>query len=156
MAPRTVLVTGASGYVGGRLVPALLDHGDHVRCLVRTPAKLAQAPWVDRVAVVQGSVGDDLTTVMNGIDVAVYLVHSIGAGSDWVEQEQRDAENFAAAARAAGVKRIVFLGGLGSDRERLSRHLESRHNVGQALAGRRCTDDRAARWCRHRLRFGQL
>jgi len=134
MAPRTVLVTGASGYVGGRLVPALLDHGDHVRCLVRTPAKLAQAPWVDRVAVVQGSVGDDLTTAMNGIDVAVYLVHSIGAGSDWVEQEQRDAENFAAAARAAGVKRIVFLGGLGSDRERLSRHLESRHNVGQALA----------------------
>jgi len=134
MTTRTVLVTGASGYVGGRLVPGLLEQGVRVRCLVRTPAKLAAAPWIDDVELIQGSVGDDLSVAMDGVDVAVYLVHSIGMGSDWVEQEQRDATNFAQAARAAGVSRIVYLGGLGSATETLSRHLESRHNVGIALA----------------------
>jgi uncharacterized protein YbjT (DUF2867 family) len=134
MSSSRVLVTGASGYVGGRLVPALLESGVRVRCLVRTPAKLAAAPWVDQVDVVQGSVGDDLTTAMSGVDVAVYLVHSIGAGSDWVEQELRDAQNFAEAAQAAGVGRIVYLGGLGAGDETLSRHLQSRQNVGAALA----------------------
>ena len=78
-----VLVTGASGYVGGRLVPALLAAGCEVRCLARTPAKLDDAPWRDRVEVMAGSVGDDLTEVLRGVDVAVYLVHSIGQGSDW-------------------------------------------------------------------------
>ena len=129
-----VLVTGASGYVGGRLVPALVEAGATVRCLARTPAKLAAAPWINDVTVVQGAVGDDLTEAMAGVDVAVYLVHSIGDGAHWVEQEQRDADNFARAARAAGVSRIAYLGGLGSAHERLSRHLESRHNVGVALA----------------------
>ena len=90
-----VLVTGASGYVGGRLVPALLAADCEVRCLVRTPAKLDDAPWRDRVEVMAGSVGDDLTEVLRGVDVAVYLVHSIGQGSDWALTEERDAVNFA-------------------------------------------------------------
>jgi uncharacterized protein YbjT (DUF2867 family) len=129
-----VLVTGASGYVGGRLVPALLAAGCEVRCLARTPAKLDDTPWRDRVEVMAGSVGDDLTEVLRGVDVAVYLVHSIGQGSDWALTEERDAVNFARCAARVGLRRIVFLGGLGRDDDSLSVHLRSRHNVGQALA----------------------
>jgi uncharacterized protein YbjT (DUF2867 family) len=129
-----VLVTGASGYVGGRIVPALLHEGASVRCLARTPAKLHAAPWFADVEVVQGSVDDDLTQAMAGVDVALYLVHSIGEGADWVDLEQRHASNFATAAHAAGVKRIVYLGGLGASDDDLSRHLASRQSVGAALA----------------------
>jgi len=129
-----VLVTGASGYVGGRLVPALLADGCEVRCLARTPAKLDGAPWRDKVDVVAGSVGGDLTEALSGVDVAVYLVHSIGQGSDWALTEERDALNFARHASRAGLRRIVYLGGLGKDSDALSVHLRSRHAVGQALA----------------------
>ncbi len=130
----TVLVTGASGYVGGRLVPALLDAGCRVRCLARTPAKLEDVTWRRDVEVVAGSVGDDLTETLSGIDVAVYLVHSIGQGPDWATTEGRDASNFARWAAEAGVGRIVYLGGLGRDGDDLSVHLRSRHAVGRALA----------------------
>ena len=129
-----VLVTGASGYVGGRLVPALLDSGCEVRCLARTPAKLDDAPWRARVEVVAGSVGGDLTDAFAGVDVAVYLVHSIGQGSGWATVEQDDAKNFARFAAQVGLRRIVYLGGLGRDSDRLSAHLRSRHVVGEALA----------------------
>ncbi|MGD1013610.1 MAG: SDR family oxidoreductase [Acidimicrobiales bacterium] len=128
-----VLVTGASGYVGGRVVPALLDLDCQVRCLVRTPAKLRAARWFTEVEVVEGSVDDDLSEAMAGITVAVYLVHAIGEGDDWAEREVRQAHNFASAAAAAGVQRIVYLGGLGDDRETLSKHLTSRQDVGAAL-----------------------
>ena len=129
-----VLVTGASGYVGGRLVPALLADGCEVRCLARTPAKLEDTPWREQVAVVAGSVGGDLTEALSGVDVAVYLVHSIGQGSDWAHTEERDALNFAHHAAQAGLRRIVYLGGLGRDSDALSVHLRSRHKVGEALA----------------------
>jgi len=129
-----VLVTGASGYVGGRLVPALLDVACEVRCLARTPAKIEDAPWRDRVEVVGGSVGGDLTAALTGIDVAVYLVHSIGQGTGWATAEQHDAANFARYAARVGLRRIVYLGGLGKDADRLSTHLRSRHLVGGALA----------------------
>ena len=129
-----ILVTGASGYVGGRLVPALLAEGHQVRCLARTPAKLDRSPWRDRVDVVQGSIGSDLTAAMAGQDIAVYLVHSIGVGSDWEALERSDALHFAQSARDAGIKRIVYLGGLGRDDDTLSAHLESRHDVGRVLA----------------------
>ncbi len=130
-----VLVTGASGYIGGRLVGELLDAGYRVRCLVRTPGKIAAAPWADRAEVMQGDILGDLTEVMADVDAVYYLVHTIGATSDWVQRDRRAAENVRDQAAASGVARIVYLGGLGdtSDRE-LSPHLASRHEVGQVLA----------------------
>ena len=129
-----VLVTGATGYVGGRVVPALLDREVEVRCLVRTPAKLEVAPWHDRVEIVEGSVEGDLSRAMDGVTTAIYLVHAIGEGADWAERELRQATNFAAAAAEAGVGRIVYLGGLGDESDALSKHLSSRQDVGAALA----------------------
>lgn len=130
-----VLVTGATGYVGGRLVPALLAAGGTaVRCLARTPAKLDAAPWRSEVEVVRGNVGGDLAEALDGVGTLVYLVHSIGQGDRWAERDLADARNVAAQARAAGVGRIVFLGGLGCDSDDLSVHLRNRHEVGRALA----------------------
>jgi uncharacterized protein YbjT (DUF2867 family) len=130
-----VLVAGASGYVGGRLIGQLLEAGYQVRCLARTPQKLDRSPWRSRVEVVQGDVEGDLASAVNGIDVIYYLVHSIGEGERWAEREAAGAANMRDAAATAGVRRIVYLGGLGdgSDTE-LSQHLESRHNVGRVLA----------------------
>ena len=131
---RSVLVTGASGYVGGRLVPELLGSGHTVRCVVRDPRKLDRAPWRSHVDVVRADIGGDLGEAMNDIDVAVYLVHSIGEGSNWVARERTVAENFRHAAERSGVQRIVYLGGLGEDGSNLSVHLRSRHEVGNVLA----------------------
>ncbi len=130
-----VLVTGASGYVGGRLVGELLDAGYRVRCVVRTPAKVAGAPWADRVEVVRGDVLEDVAAAMTGVAAVYYLVHAIGASPDWVARDRRGAENVRDSAAAAGVRRIVYLGGLGdSGSEELSPHLASRHEVGRVLA----------------------
>jgi uncharacterized protein YbjT (DUF2867 family) len=130
-----VLVTGATGYVGGRLVDQLLDAGYRVRCVVRTPAKVTDAPWADRVEVVQGDVLEDLGDAMDGVAAVYYLVHTIGATSDWVARDKRAAENVRDGAARAGVRRIVYLGGLGDEaNEKLSPHLASRHEVGRVLA----------------------
>lgn len=130
-----VLVAGASGYVGGRLVGQLLDAGHTVRCLARTPQKLDRSPWRSRVEVVQGDVVGDLTTAVEGVDIVYYLVHSIGEGAQWAEREAAGAANLRDAAAAAGVRRIVYLGGLGDGTgDELSEHLESRHTVGRVLA----------------------
>jgi uncharacterized protein YbjT (DUF2867 family) len=143
---RHVLVTGASGYVGGRLVAELLARGHRVRCAVRDVRKLDAAAWRDDVEVVRADIGGDLTVAMDGIDVAVFLVHSIGEGADWVARERALAENFRTAAERAGVQRIVYLGGLGDDHTELSEHLESRHAVGRVLAAGpvECVELRAA------------
>ncbi len=131
---RRVLVTGASGYVGGRIVPELLASGHIVRCVARDPRKLDRASWRAEVEVVRADIGGDLEAAMSGVDVAVYLVHSIGDGPDWVERERSMAANFRCSAECAGVQRIVYLGGLGEDGSNLSDHLRSRHEVGQVLA----------------------
>ena len=132
-----ILVTGASGYIGGRLVGELLSAGYRVRCLARTPAKLDAAPWRADVEVVEGDIEGDLTAALDGVQVVYYLVHSIGETSDWTAREAAAATNVRDSAAAAGVERIVYLGGLGAadgTGTALSPHLQSRHRVGQVLA----------------------
>jgi uncharacterized protein YbjT (DUF2867 family) len=135
-------VLGASGYVGGRLVPRLLDAGYRVRCVARTPAKLEGAPWFHRVEIVQGDLLEPagLGGMLQGASAVFHLVHSmgsgaVGAGETFEQTDRRIAENVAAAADEAGVGRIVYLGGLGEDDPRASAHLRSRHEVGQVLLG---------------------
>ncbi|WP_425840650.1 SDR family oxidoreductase [Streptomyces fractus] len=132
------LVTGASGYIGGRLVPELLDAGHHVRCLARSPAKLRDHPWAGDVEVVRGDVTDrdSLGAALDGIDVAYYLVHALGTGKDFERTDREMATAFAEEARRAGVRRIVYLGGLtpaGVPERELSPHLRSRAEVGHIL-----------------------
>jgi uncharacterized protein YbjT (DUF2867 family) len=138
------LVTGATGYVGGRLVPTLLDSASsntggaplvRVRALARNPDKLADIPWRDRVDVARGDLGDEdsLASAFDGIDVVYYLVHSMGTSSDFVAEEASNARNVVAAARRCGVKRLVYLGGLHPPGADLSSHLRSRTAVGEIL-----------------------
>ena len=132
----TVLVTGATGYIGGRLVPALLEAGHEVRCLVRTPTKLRGIDWAERVTVVQGSLEDDAAVreAMEGCAAAYFLVHSMGGSDDFAATDRRNARLFAeAAADTPTMERIVYLGGLGEEGEDLSPHLASRHEVGDTL-----------------------
>lgn len=129
-----VLLTGATGYVGGRLLPALEARGVPVRCLARRPENLA-ARIGPATQVVAGDVLDEpaLAAAIQSVSTAYFLVHSMGSSSGFEEQERRAAENFARAAHAAGVRRIVYLGGLGEDDVALSAHLRSRHEVGRIL-----------------------
>jgi uncharacterized protein YbjT (DUF2867 family) len=132
--PGHVLLTGATGYVGGRLLPLLVADGWRVRCLARQPEHLLSRVPAG-VEVVQGDLLDaaSLSAAMQGVKAAFYLVHSMGATGDFETQDRLAAENFAAAARAAGVQRIIYLGGLGEDEPDLSAHLRSRHEVGDRL-----------------------
>ncbi|MEU2432130.1 SDR family oxidoreductase [Streptomyces sp. NPDC007861] len=129
------LVTGATGYIGGRLVPELLDAGHRVRCMARTPEKLRDHPWAGRVEAVRGDVtdADSLGAALRDIDVAYYLVHALRGGPGFEETDRHAAREFAERARAAGVRRIVYLGGLtpaGASASELSPHLRSRAEVG--------------------------
>jgi uncharacterized protein YbjT (DUF2867 family) len=138
--PRPVFVTGASGYIGGRLVPRLLEAGYSVRCLARAPRKLAHRPWAShpRLEIVAGDVGDaaSLSQAMSGCGAAFYLVHSmLAAGKAYRDHDQTLARNFADAARQAQLQRIIYLGGLGETGDHLSEHLTSRREVERLLAG---------------------
>ncbi|MFE9436104.1 SDR family oxidoreductase [Streptomyces sp. NPDC006640] len=132
------LVTGATGYIGGRLVPELLAEGHQVRCLARSPDKLRDYPWAGEAEVVRGDVTDaeSVGDAMREIDVAYYLVHALGSGHDFEETDRRAARIFGEQAKAAGVRRIVYLGGLtpvGVPEDELSPHLRSRAEVGRIL-----------------------
>lgn len=129
-----ILLTGATGYVGGRLLKTLEARGHELHCLARNPANLASRVGPG-TRVVAGDVLDaaSLAEALAGTETAYYLVHSLGDASGFEEREQAGARNFAAAARAAGIGRIVYLGGLGEARADLSPHLRSRHEVGRIL-----------------------
>ena len=143
-----IAVTGATGYIGGRLVPQLLAAGHEVVCLARSPAKLSDRPWIDDVEVrtADVTVPDGLAESLEGCDVAYYLIHSMGGGSGFEDADHDAAVRFATAASDAGVARIIYLGGLGEEDSELSPHLASRHDVGVALAssGVPVTEFRAA------------
>ena len=145
---KTILVTGATGYIGGRLVPRLLAEGYNVRCLVRDPSRLAGRPWSDKVSVVKGDAlcGTGLHEALRGADAAYYLIHSMADVPNFQALEETAAKRFAEAAAAGGVGKIIYLGGLGSDDGGLSKHLTSRHRVGEILreAGLNLTEFRAA------------
>jgi uncharacterized protein YbjT (DUF2867 family) len=129
------MVTGATGYIGGRLAPRLLEGGLAIRAMARNPNKLESLGWRDRAEVVRGDLGDpdSLTTAFDGIDVVYYLVHSMGTSPDFVAEEARSARNVVAAARRSGVKRLVYLSGLHPPGVDLSPHLRSRTAVGDIL-----------------------
>jgi uncharacterized protein YbjT (DUF2867 family) len=134
-APRTVLVTGATGYIGGRLVPRLLEAGHTVKVLVRSPDKIAGVPWRDKVHIVESSLDDGgaLRAALAGVDVFYYLVHSMAAGAGFEATERAMARTAAEAAAAAGVNRIVYLGGLHPRGVQLSTHMRSREAVGKVF-----------------------
>jgi uncharacterized protein YbjT (DUF2867 family)/uncharacterized protein YndB with AHSA1/START domain len=129
-----VLVTGATGYVGGRLVPRLLDRGHAVRVLVRDGRRIEGRAWVARVEVVEDDLlaPRSLGAALAGMDAAYYLVHSMGGGADFEERDRRAASTFVSAGCEAGLRRLVYLGGLVPAGE-LSDHLRSRAEVGEIL-----------------------
>ncbi|HSK88623.1 MAG TPA: NAD(P)H-binding protein, partial [Anaerolineales bacterium] len=134
-ASKLLLVTGATGYVGGRLVPRLLDAGYRVRCLVRDPNRLQGRPWLKRVEVVSGDalVPGTLTEAMKDVSVVYYLIHGKQGGQTSANRDLELARNFADAAGEAGIERIIYLGELVDPTTNLSPYLRARHETGYIL-----------------------
>ncbi len=133
--PKLILVTGATGYVGGRLVPRLLEAGYRVRVLVRDPARLQGRTWLDKVEVVMGDALTEGTLIkaMQDVSVAYYLIHGKQGGKISAERDMQVARNFADAANEAKIKRIIYLGELVDPTSDLSPYLRSRHETGYIL-----------------------
>lgn len=129
-----ILLTGATGYVGGKLLPLLEERGLRVRCLARRPEML-KSKIRPGTEVVAGDLLDPegLRQALEGTQTAYYLVHSMGSTGPFEEADRKAASSFAAAAQTAGVRRIIYLGGLGDSHHSLSAHLQSRHEVGEIL-----------------------
>ena len=129
-----ILLTGATGYIGGRLLEALEARDCLVRCLARRPEYLLSRVG-SQTSVVKGDClnAASLSSSFAGIDTAYYLVHSMGSPKDFEDEDRVAAKNFGNAARAAGVRRIIYIGGLGSSEKQLSKHLRSRHETGKVL-----------------------
>ncbi|MCF8261935.1 MAG: SDR family oxidoreductase [Melioribacteraceae bacterium] len=141
-----VLVTGATGYIGGRLVPRLVEKGYFVRCMARDASRISDR-W-QGAETIAGDVlqPESLQAVLEDIDIAYYLIHSMSAGEDsFGELDIQAARNFSTAAKNCGVKRIIYLGGLGAEKNELSPHLASRQKTGEILkeAGVPVTEFRA-------------
>jgi len=130
-----VLVTGATGYIGGRLVPRLIEAGYRVRVLVRDASRLQGRDWSKQVEVFEGDVlaPETLSAALQGVSAAYYLIHSMMVSEDFHERDLAAARNFSMAAEQAGVQQIIYLGGLGQSEENLSQHLRSRQQTGDAL-----------------------
>ena len=134
--PALCLVTGATGYIGGRLIVELLRHGYRVRVLARNPERLKGHPWIDQVEVIGGDAQDVgvLAAALNGVDVAYYLLHALMVKGDFESLEKQMALAFGTAAAAASVKRLVYLGGIVSAGQEASPHLQARVDTGRVLA----------------------
>lgn len=132
---KLILVTGATGYVGGRLVPKLLEAGYRVRCLVRDPSRLQGRVWLNKAEVAQGDAlnHDELVKAMRGVSVAYYLIHGMQGGKVNAERDLQAARNFAQAAEDAGIERIIYFGELVDPTSNLSPYLRARHETGYLL-----------------------
>lgn len=135
---KNVLVTGATGYIGGRLVPLLIEQGYQVRGFVRDASRIQGRPWEDEVEVVEGDVlhPSSLSPALKNIDAAYYLIHNMSEKRGYHRKEITAARNFAQAANAADVRRIIYLGGLGDPASDLAAHLQSRQDTGKELSRR--------------------
>ncbi len=132
---KPILVTGATGYVGGRLIPCLLDRGYAVRALVRDPASMTGQCWSRQVEILKGDLLSpaDLKRALQGVTTAYYLVHNMSSGQDYINKETESASNFAFAAEWAGIDHIIYLGGLADPNLEIGSHLRSRIRTGDAL-----------------------
>lgn len=132
---KLILVTGATGYVGGRLAPKLLEAGYRVRCLARDPSRLQGRAWAKRVEIVAGDALNpaELAAAMKGVSVAYYLMHGKQGGSGSAERDMQAAQNFAHAAEDEGIEQIIYFGELVDPAANLSAYLRSRHETGFTL-----------------------
>ena len=132
---KRIFVTGASGYVGGCLVPRLLEKGYHVRVLARDPERLSGRSWLSQVEMVHGDIlsPEVLDQSMRGISTAYYLVHNMANGQNYIERENDSARYFASAAAASGVEHVIYLGGLADPDGDIGVHLRSRIHTGDIL-----------------------
>ena len=131
-----ITVTGSTGYVGGRLVPELLQNGYRVRCVTRSAESLQDRDWTDQVEIVEANLEEkhEVVAALKDSDRALYLVHSMSATRNFAEAEQKIAKNFVEVSDEVGLKQLVYLGGLGPDDVEKSAHLQSRQAVGRILA----------------------
>ncbi|MBP6208255.1 MAG: DUF2867 domain-containing protein [Anaerolineales bacterium] len=130
-----ILVTGASGYIASRLIPQLLERGYPIRALARQPRRLSKRDWFSKVEMVQGDVTAPLTLApaLEGVHTAYYLIHNMSSGHGYTERELEAARNFARAAESAGVRHIIYLGGLADPEQHIAPHMRSRIETGAAL-----------------------